>query len=45
VIPTDSETEAQRAKYADYVLARTPRTASPQGPARMMFAPENNLQV
>jgi alkanesulfonate monooxygenase SsuD/methylene tetrahydromethanopterin reductase-like flavin-dependent oxidoreductase (luciferase family) len=40
VIPTDSATEAQRAKYADYVEARTPRTASPQGPARMMFAPD-----
>jgi alkanesulfonate monooxygenase SsuD/methylene tetrahydromethanopterin reductase-like flavin-dependent oxidoreductase (luciferase family) len=38
VIPTDSATEEQRAKYAAYVAARTPRTASPQGPARMMFA-------
>jgi alkanesulfonate monooxygenase SsuD/methylene tetrahydromethanopterin reductase-like flavin-dependent oxidoreductase (luciferase family) len=38
VIPTDSATAAQRAKYAAYVEARTPRTASPQGPARMMFA-------
>jgi alkanesulfonate monooxygenase SsuD/methylene tetrahydromethanopterin reductase-like flavin-dependent oxidoreductase (luciferase family) len=32
VIPTDSATAAQRAKYAAYVEARTPRTASPQGP-------------
>jgi alkanesulfonate monooxygenase SsuD/methylene tetrahydromethanopterin reductase-like flavin-dependent oxidoreductase (luciferase family) len=38
VIPTDSATAAQRAKYAAYVAARAPRTASPQGPARMMFA-------
>jgi alkanesulfonate monooxygenase SsuD/methylene tetrahydromethanopterin reductase-like flavin-dependent oxidoreductase (luciferase family) len=38
VIPTDSADAVQRAKYAAYVDARTPRTASPQGPARMMFA-------
>jgi alkanesulfonate monooxygenase SsuD/methylene tetrahydromethanopterin reductase-like flavin-dependent oxidoreductase (luciferase family) len=38
VIPTDSATTAQRLRYAAYVEARTPRTASPQGPARMMFA-------
>src|ERR1700735_2487973 len=38
VIPTDSATAGQRAKYAAYVEARTPRTASPQGPAQMMFA-------
>ncbi len=38
VIPTDSATEAQKARYAAYVEARTPRTAAPQGPARMMFA-------
>jgi alkanesulfonate monooxygenase SsuD/methylene tetrahydromethanopterin reductase-like flavin-dependent oxidoreductase (luciferase family) len=38
VIPTDSATAAQRARYAAYVEARTPRTARPQGPARMMFA-------
>jgi alkanesulfonate monooxygenase SsuD/methylene tetrahydromethanopterin reductase-like flavin-dependent oxidoreductase (luciferase family) len=38
VIPTDSATAAQRTKYAEYVAARTPRTASPVGPARMMFA-------
>jgi alkanesulfonate monooxygenase SsuD/methylene tetrahydromethanopterin reductase-like flavin-dependent oxidoreductase (luciferase family) len=40
VIPTDSATEAQRAKYAAYVEARMPRTASPQGPARLLFAPD-----
>jgi alkanesulfonate monooxygenase SsuD/methylene tetrahydromethanopterin reductase-like flavin-dependent oxidoreductase (luciferase family) len=38
VIPTDSASSEQRAKYAAYVEARTPRTATPQGPARMMFA-------
>jgi alkanesulfonate monooxygenase SsuD/methylene tetrahydromethanopterin reductase-like flavin-dependent oxidoreductase (luciferase family) len=40
VIPTDSATAQQRAKYQDYVLNRTPRTAAPQGPARMLFAPD-----
>jgi alkanesulfonate monooxygenase SsuD/methylene tetrahydromethanopterin reductase-like flavin-dependent oxidoreductase (luciferase family) len=38
VIPTDSASPAQREKYAAYVAARTPRTAGPAGPARMMFA-------
>jgi alkanesulfonate monooxygenase SsuD/methylene tetrahydromethanopterin reductase-like flavin-dependent oxidoreductase (luciferase family) len=38
VIPTDSATAAQRAKYAAYVAARTPRTGAPIGPGRMMFA-------
>jgi alkanesulfonate monooxygenase SsuD/methylene tetrahydromethanopterin reductase-like flavin-dependent oxidoreductase (luciferase family) len=38
VVPTDSATPEQRAKYAAYALARTPRTATPQGPARMLFA-------
>jgi len=38
VIPTDSASPAQREKYAAYVEARTPRTRTPQGPARMMFA-------
>jgi len=38
VIPTDSATPAQRARYSAYVEARTPRTAAPLGPARMMFA-------
>ncbi|KAA0942200.1 LLM class flavin-dependent oxidoreductase [Streptomyces apricus] len=40
VIPTDSATPQQRAKYAAYAEKRTPRTAVPQGPARMMFAPD-----
>jgi hypothetical protein len=38
VIPTDSASAAQRYRYEAYVEARTPRTASPAGPARMMFA-------
>ena len=40
VIPTDSATAEQRAKYAAYVEARTPRTARPQGPAHLLFAPD-----
>ncbi|MDQ0772440.1 alkanesulfonate monooxygenase SsuD/methylene tetrahydromethanopterin reductase-like flavin-dependent oxidoreductase (luciferase family) [Streptomyces aurantiacus] len=40
VIPTDSATPEQRAKYEAYAAERTPRTAAPQGPARMMFAPD-----
>jgi alkanesulfonate monooxygenase SsuD/methylene tetrahydromethanopterin reductase-like flavin-dependent oxidoreductase (luciferase family) len=38
VIPTDTASAEQQAKYREYVAKRTPRTASPQGPARMMFA-------
>jgi alkanesulfonate monooxygenase SsuD/methylene tetrahydromethanopterin reductase-like flavin-dependent oxidoreductase (luciferase family) len=38
VIPTDSATPEQRAKYAAFVDARTPRTAEPQGPQRLLFA-------
>jgi alkanesulfonate monooxygenase SsuD/methylene tetrahydromethanopterin reductase-like flavin-dependent oxidoreductase (luciferase family) len=38
VIPTDGATDAQRAKYAAYVDARTPRTTEPQGPGRLLFA-------
>ncbi|MDT8912906.1 LLM class flavin-dependent oxidoreductase [Amycolatopsis sp. PS_44_ISF1] len=40
VVPTDSATPAQRAKYEAYARERTPRTRSPQGPARMLFAPD-----
>ena len=40
VIPTDSANAAQRAKYAAYVEGRLPRTISPQGPGRLLFAPE-----
>jgi alkanesulfonate monooxygenase SsuD/methylene tetrahydromethanopterin reductase-like flavin-dependent oxidoreductase (luciferase family) len=38
VIPTDGATAEQKARYAAYVGTRTPRTAAPVGPARMMFA-------
>jgi len=38
VIPTDSATDDQRARYEAYAQKRTPRTSAPQGPARMMFA-------
>ncbi|MFI9361516.1 LLM class flavin-dependent oxidoreductase [Kitasatospora sp. NPDC053057] len=40
VIPTDSATPEQRAKYQAYALARTPRTLTPQGPARLLFSPD-----
>ena len=40
VIPTDSATPEQRAKYAAYREMRLPRTASPQGPAQLLFAPD-----
>jgi len=38
VIPTDAASPEQRAEYQAYVDKRTPRTASPIGPRRMMFA-------
>ncbi len=38
VIPTDSASAEQRAKYLAYAQSRTARTARPQGPARLMFA-------
>ncbi|NBH05242.1 LLM class flavin-dependent oxidoreductase [Amycolatopsis sp. SID8362] len=40
VIPTDSATPEQRAKYEEYARNRLPRTAEPQGPARMLFSPD-----
>ncbi|WP_030483431.1 LLM class flavin-dependent oxidoreductase [Nocardioides aequoreus] len=40
VVPTDTATPAQRDRYAAYAESRLPRTTSPQGPARMMFAPD-----
>ncbi|GAB2944413.1 LLM class flavin-dependent oxidoreductase [Nonomuraea sp. NPDC052634] len=40
VIPTDSATQEQKAKYAEYAAKRLPRTAAPQGPARMLFSPD-----
>ncbi|GIH15608.1 LLM class flavin-dependent oxidoreductase [Rugosimonospora africana] len=40
VIPTDTASPEQRAKYEEYARTRTPRTTAPQGPARMLFAPD-----
>jgi alkanesulfonate monooxygenase SsuD/methylene tetrahydromethanopterin reductase-like flavin-dependent oxidoreductase (luciferase family) len=40
VIPTDNASPGQRAKYEEYAAKRLPRTAAPQGPARLMFAPD-----
>jgi alkanesulfonate monooxygenase SsuD/methylene tetrahydromethanopterin reductase-like flavin-dependent oxidoreductase (luciferase family) len=40
VIPTDSASPDQRAKYEEYAQGRLPRTTTPQGPARLMFAPD-----
>ncbi|MCU1480418.1 MAG: luciferase [Subtercola sp.] len=40
VIPTDTATPEQRAKYHAYAESRFARTTSPQGPARMLFAPD-----
>jgi alkanesulfonate monooxygenase SsuD/methylene tetrahydromethanopterin reductase-like flavin-dependent oxidoreductase (luciferase family) len=40
VIPTDSATVEQVARYEAYAATRLPRTRSPQGPARMLFAPD-----
>jgi alkanesulfonate monooxygenase SsuD/methylene tetrahydromethanopterin reductase-like flavin-dependent oxidoreductase (luciferase family) len=38
VIPTDSATPAQRARYEQYAAARQGRVGVPQGPARLLFA-------
>ena len=38
VIPTDTASSDQVAKYEQYAASRLARTATPQGPARMMFA-------
>ncbi|MFJ2608517.1 LLM class flavin-dependent oxidoreductase [Streptomyces sp. NPDC087425] len=40
VIPTDSASPGQRARYEAYAAARLPRTTSPQGPAGLLFAPD-----
>jgi len=37
VIPTDTATAAQRAKYAAYVQSRSGRAGTPQGPGRLLF--------
>src|SRR3954466_613152 len=38
VIPTDSASAEQRAKYATYVDARSARDGIPQGPGKLLFA-------
>jgi alkanesulfonate monooxygenase SsuD/methylene tetrahydromethanopterin reductase-like flavin-dependent oxidoreductase (luciferase family) len=40
VLPTDTATPAQREKYEAYAASRLERTRTPQGPARMLFAPD-----
>ncbi|WP_460072277.1 LLM class flavin-dependent oxidoreductase [Streptomyces sp. YKOK-I1] len=40
VIPTDSASPEQRARYVEFAAKRLPRTRSPQGPARLLFAPD-----
>ncbi|MFI5822460.1 LLM class flavin-dependent oxidoreductase [Streptomyces rishiriensis] len=40
VVPTDSASPEQRARYEKFAAERLPRTASPQGPARLLFAPD-----
>jgi len=40
VIPTDSATPEQAARYAAYAAGRLPRTHEPQGPAGLLFAPD-----
>jgi alkanesulfonate monooxygenase SsuD/methylene tetrahydromethanopterin reductase-like flavin-dependent oxidoreductase (luciferase family) len=38
VVPTDSASAEQRAKYQQYAESRSARRATPQGPERLMFA-------
>ncbi|MEY9836376.1 LLM class flavin-dependent oxidoreductase [Streptacidiphilus sp. EB103A] len=40
VIPVDSASAEQRAKYEAFAAKRSARTAVPQGPARLLFAPD-----
>lgn len=40
VVPTDSATPEQRARYAAYAEERLPRTREPQGPGRLLFSPD-----
>ncbi|KPI13422.1 luciferase family protein [Actinobacteria bacterium OK074] len=40
VIPTDSASPEQRAKYTAFAEKRLPRTKAPQGPGRLLFAPD-----
>lgn len=40
VVPTDSASADQRRRYQEYAEQRLPRTREPQGPARLLFAPD-----
>jgi len=40
VIPTDSATADQERRYRAYAESRYPRSRAPQGPQRMLFAPD-----
>ncbi|SDD50686.1 Flavin-dependent oxidoreductase, luciferase family (includes alkanesulfonate monooxygenase SsuD and methylene tetrahydromethanopterin reductase) [Geodermatophilus telluris] len=40
VVPTDTATPEQRERYAAYAAARAPRVGVPQGPGRLLFAPD-----
>lgn len=40
VIPTDSATPSQAARYRAYAEERLPRTLSPQGPPGLLFSPD-----
>ena len=40
VIPTDNATSGQRDRYEAYARIRLPRTTAPQGPERLLFAPD-----
>ena len=40
VIPTDGASADQRARYTAYAESRLARTREPQGPGRLMFAPD-----
>ena len=40
VVPTDSATAEQRSRYRDYAQARAARDGVPQGPGRLLFAPD-----
>ena len=40
VIPTDTASPEQRARYAAYAERRLPRSREAQGPARLLFAPD-----
>ncbi|MFR9726189.1 LLM class flavin-dependent oxidoreductase [Streptomyces sp. MS19] len=40
VIPTDTASPEQRAKYEAYAAERLPRTTTTHGPRRMMYAPD-----